>query len=77
MRTIQEVIDYGLVVGTNKCLNNKQIEYMIKAIAINEYGDDANKHLKEIDLQIIDSDSDGINEAQNHLTEDFVKWFLQ
>lgn len=75
-KDISEVVDYALVFGRYYKLNNKQIEYLIKAKAEVVYEEKANEELASIGLKITEEDKEGINEANDILTREFEEFIL-
>jgi hypothetical protein len=75
-KPIQETIDKALDFGRAHQLNNKQIEYLIKAIAQEQFGDDANYKLTRFKMKITEDDEKGIAEAHEFMGNAF-KEFLE
>ena len=73
MRTMPEIIDEALALG--KGLDSKEIEYLIKAITIEEFGNDALAMLKKANLKLTEDDREGIKRANKRL-EDIVNEVL-
>jgi len=74
MKPIQEAIDKALIFGKEYGLNNKQIEYLIKAIAQDRFGDDANFKLHKFNMKITEEDREGIEEANKFLGDTFKEF---
>lgn len=75
-KDINEVVDYALVFGRYYKLNDKQIEYLIKARAEIEYEEKVNEELANIGLKITKDDKEGIDEANDVLTRYFEEFIL-
>jgi len=75
IKPIQEVIDKALDLGGAYDLSDKKIEYLIKAIAQDRFGDDVNYKLQKFKMKIIEEDKEGIDEA-NEFLKDIFKEFL-
>lgn len=73
-KPIQEAIDKALDLGKAYDLDNKKIEYLIKAIAQDMFGEDANYKLHKYKIKILEEDKEGIEEANKFLGNTFQEF---
>jgi len=74
MSDIQKAIDKALAIGGAYSLDNEKIEYLIKAIAQDRFGEDADFKLQKFNIKIVEEDKEGIEAANKFLGDTFEKF---
>ena len=71
---IDDTINKALDLGRLCNLNNQQMQYLIKAIAQDRFGTEANQHLKKFNIKITEEDACGIERANKFLGDKFQEF---
>lgn len=71
-KPLSQIINEALDCGIAHSLTENEIRNIIKAMLVIEYGEEAKKIIRSINMQIDEADMDGIEDAYETLRNEFM-----